>query len=64
MPCTRSTGQLLRAGHRPDVNADFNPGQAVLDYYHLLDKRATTATSNGSEDQKNFAAWREQATKN
>ena len=42
--------------------ADFNPGEHIAAYWRL-DPRAT-GDFNGSEDQKNFAAWRHQATKN
>jgi phenol hydroxylase P3 protein len=46
-----------------DVNAhDYRPG-ARMHAYWRMDKRAT-GDFNGSEDQKNFARWRAQATKN
>ena len=42
--------------------ADFNPGEHIAAYWRLDPK--ATGDFNGSEDQKNFAAWRHQATKN
>jgi phenol hydroxylase P3 protein len=41
---------------------DFNPAAHIADYWRL-DPRAT-GDFKGSDDQKNFAAWRAQATKN
>jgi phenol hydroxylase P3 protein len=61
-----SSHQALQGNCAPegvDMNApDFNPGAHIAEYWKL-DKRAT-GDFNGSEDQKNFAAWRDQATKN
>ena len=50
---------------KPDVDPtqpDFNPLAAVLDYYDL--KFGDSGEFEGSEDQKNFAAWRAMATQN
>jgi len=61
-----SSHQALQGNCEPDgvdVNApDYKPGSQMLDYWKL-DKRAT-GDFNGSDDQANFAKWREQATKN
>ena len=61
-----SANQALQGKCAPegvDVEApDFKPGEHIAAYWRL-DKRAT-GDFNGSEDQKNFAAWRAQATKN
>ena len=61
-----SSHQALQGNCAPegvDTHApDFNPGDHIADYWRL-DPRAT-GDFNGSEDQKNFAAWRDQATKN
>jgi len=61
-----SSHQVLQGNCEPDgvdtSAPDFKPGQDMLGYWKL-DKRAL-GDFNGSEDQKNFAAWREQATKN
>lgn len=41
----------------------FNPLSAVLDYYHLNQGR-DNLDFEGSEDQENFASWRQAATQN
>ncbi|MDD3483839.1 aromatic/alkene/methane monooxygenase hydroxylase/oxygenase subunit alpha [Azovibrio restrictus] len=55
-------------GHcfKPDVDPTapgFDPLAAVLDWYNLVDGQ-DNKDFNGSEDQRNFAAWRGMATRN
>ena len=55
-------GNCFPEGTDPTVEG-FDPLAAVLKYYHLEHGR-DNLDFEGSEDQKNFAAWRGQATKN
>jgi phenol hydroxylase P3 protein len=61
-----SSHQALQGNCVPDgvdtKAEDFNPGDHIATYWRL-DKQAT-GDFNGSEDQKNFAEWRNIATKN
>ncbi|TAH43104.1 MAG: YHS domain-containing protein [Betaproteobacteria bacterium] len=55
-------GNCFPEGTDPTVEG-FDPLAAVLKYYHLEHGR-DNLDFEGSEDQKNFAEWRGQATKN
>lgn len=55
-------GNCFPEGTDPTVEG-FDPLAAVLKYYHLENGR-DNLDFEGSEDQKNFAEWRGQATKN
>ena len=55
-------GNCFPEGTDPTVEG-FDPLAAVLKYYHVEHGR-DNLDFEGSEDQKNFAAWRGQATKN
>ena len=61
-----ATHQGLQGNCAPegvDTSApDFNPAEHIAAYWRL--HPSATGDFNGSEDQKNFAAWRHQATKN
>ena len=54
-------GNCFPEGTDPTVEG-FNPIEAVLKYYHFNPE--DSGDYKGSEDQKNFNAWREMATKN
>jgi phenol/toluene 2-monooxygenase (NADH) P3/A3 len=61
------THQALQ-GNCYDANVDetapgFDPKAAMNDYWHIVDGR-DNGDFEGSEDQRNFAAWRNLATKN
>jgi phenol hydroxylase P3 protein len=49
-------GHCFKPGTDPTAEG-FNPLMAVLDYYHVNVGR-DNFDFEGSEDQKNFAAWR------
>lgn len=55
-------GNCFKPGVDPTA-PDFNPLAAVLDYYEMEVGR-DNMDFEGSEDQRNFAAWRGQATRN
>jgi phenol hydroxylase P3 protein len=55
-------GNCFPEGTDPTVEG-FDPLAAVLEYYHLENGR-DNLDFEGSEDQKHFAEWRGQATKN
>ena len=61
-----SSHQVLQGNCAPegvDASApDFNPAKHIEAYWRLDPK--STGDFNGSQDQANFAAWRDQATKN
>lgn len=61
-----SSHQALQGNCAPEgvdtTAADFDPGKHISAFWRL-DERAT-GDFNGSEDQKNFAAWRNLATRN
>ena len=61
-----SSHQALQGNCAPegvDTSApDFNPDAHIAAFWNM-DPRGT-GDFNGSEDQQNFAAWRNQATKN
>ena len=54
-------GNCFPEGTDPTAEG-FNPIEAVLKYYHFTPE--DSGDYKGSEDQKNFDAWREMATKN
>ncbi|MDE3011004.1 MAG: YHS domain-containing protein [Pseudomonadota bacterium] len=55
-------GNCFNPGDDPSA-AGFDPKKSVLDYWHIAFGR-DNMDFEGSEDQKNFAAWRDQATRN
>jgi phenol hydroxylase P3 protein len=55
-------GNCFPEGTDPTAEG-FNPLSSVLDWYHVNQGR-DNLDYQGSEDQKNFAAWRGLATKN
>jgi phenol hydroxylase P3 protein len=54
-------GNCFKPGTDP-TSEGFDPLAAVLDYYEVSPR--DSMDFEGSKDQKNFAAWRGQATSN